>query len=123
MIILKENNNHTHIMVILNNKYIYPLIISITSALYNSNKNSTTLVYHILYSTDLRKKYINKLKSLLYSYPTNLIMIFYNMGACFMKFKFQKFSQVAHYRLISPIFIPLARIIYLDCDVLVNLKI
>ena len=106
-------------MVNLNNKYIYPLIISITSALKNSYKNSTTLVYHILYSKDLRKKYINKLKSLLYSFPSNLMMIFYNMGDCFIKFEFQKFSQVAYYRLISPIFIPLDRIIYHDCDVLV----
>jgi len=106
-------------MVNLNDKYIYPLLISITSALQNSNKNSTTLVYHILYTKDLRKKYINKLKSLLYVYPTNLVLIFYNMGDCFIKFKFQKFSQVAYYRLISPIFIPLERIIYHDCDVLV----
>ena len=116
---LKKDNNLVHIMVSLNNKYIYPLIISITSALINSNKSSTTLVYHILYSKDLRKKYINNLKSLLYFYPTNLVLIFYNIGECFIQFKKQQYSQVAYYRLISPIFIPLDRIIYLDCDVLI----
>ena len=116
---LKKDNNCIHIMVSLNNKYIYPLIISITSALRNSNKNRTTLVYHILYSKDLRKKYINDIKSLLYLYPTNLVLIFYSIGDCFIQFKKQQYSQVTYYRLISPIFIPLDRIIYLDCDVLI----
>ena len=116
---LNYNNNKVHIMVSLNDKYIYPLIVSINSALLNSNKSKTTLVYHILCSKDLRKKYINKLKSLLQNFPTNLEMIFYNMGDAFIKFKNQKFSQVTYYRLLSPIFIPLKRIIYLDSDVLI----
>ena len=112
-------NDKIHIMVNLNDKYIYPLIVSIFSALLNSNKNQTTLVYHILCSNDLKKGNINKLKSLLFSFPTNLELIFYNMGNSFKKFKFQKYSQVTYYRLISPIFIPLKRIIYLDSDVLI----
>jgi lipopolysaccharide biosynthesis glycosyltransferase len=41
------------------------------------------------------------------------------MGNAFIKYKYQKYSQVTYYRLISPIFIPLDRIIYLDCDVLI----
>ena len=116
---LNYYNNKVHIMVNLNDKYIYPLIVSINSALINSNKNKTTLVYHILCSKELRKKYINNLKSLLQNFPTNLEMIFYNMGDAFIKFKNQKFSQVTYYRLLSPIFIPLKRIIYLDSDVLI----
>ena len=116
---LNYYNNKVHIMVSLNDKYIYPLIVSINSALLNSNKNKTTLVYHILCSKELRKKYINNLKSLLQNFPTNLEMIFYNMGDAFIKFKNQKFSQVTYYRLLSPIFIPLKRIIYLDSDVLI----
>ena len=106
-------------MVSLNNKYIYPLLASINSALKNSNKNQTTLVYHILCSKELKNKYINKLKSLLLIYQTNLEIIFYNMGDSFKKFKHQKYTQVTYYRLISPIFIPLDRIIYLDSDVLI----
>ena len=116
---LNKNNDKIHIMVNLNNKYIYPLIVSINSALFNSNKNKTTLVYHVLCSKDLSKKNINRLKSLLYIYRTNLELIFYNMGNVFIKFKFQKYSQVTYYRLISPIFLPLERIIYLDSDVLI----
>ena len=116
---LNNRNNKIHLMVSLNNKYIYPLIVSINSALKNSNKNKTTLVYHILCSKNLKKQYINKLKSLLFIYPTNLEIIFYNMGDAFKKFKHQKYTQVTYYRLISPVFIPLDRIIYLDSDVLI----
>ena len=66
-----------------------------------------------------KKKNINKLKSLLFIFPTNLEIIFYNMGDTFIKFRHQKFSQVTYYRLLSPIFIPLNKIIYLDSDVLI----
>ena len=114
-----HNNTKIHIMINLNNKYIYPSIVSINSALKNSNKSSSTLVYHVLCSKNLKKKYINMIKSFLYIYPKNLEFIFYNMGDCFVQFQFQKFTQVAYYRLISPIFIPVDRIIYLDSDVLV----
>ena len=41
------------------------------------------------------------------------------MGDAFKKFKHQKYTQVTYYRLISPIFIPLDRIIYLDSDILI----
>ena len=114
-----NQNNKIHIMVNLDNKYIYPLIVSITSALTNAKKNKTTLIYHILCSKNLKKGNIYKLKSLLLIFPYNLEMIFYNMGNAFIKYKYQKYSQVTYYRLISPIFLPIDRIIYLDCDVLI----
>ena len=116
---INKDNNKVHVLTNLNNKYIYPLIVSINSALINSNKNKTTLVYHVLCSNDLSKNNINRLKSLLNLYRTNLELIFYNMGNTFIKFEYQKFSQVTYYRLISPIFIPLDKIIYLDSDVLI----
>ena len=116
---LNYRNNKIHLMVSVNNKYIYPLIVSINSALKNSDKNKTTLVYHVLCPKELKKKYINKLKSLLLIYQTNLEIIFYNMGDAFKKYKRQKYTQVTYYRLLSPIFIPLDRIIYLDSDVLI----
>ena len=76
-----SNNNNTkvHIMINLNNKYIYPTIISINSALKNSNKSTTTLVYHVLHTKDLKNEYINMIKSFFYIYPKNLEFIFYNM--------------------------------------------
>lgn len=116
---LNHDNKKVHIMVNLNDKYIYPLLVSINSALINSNKNNTTLVYHILCTKDIKKKNINKLKFFLYIYGNNLEIIFYNMGNAFIEYKYQKYSQVTYYRLLSPLFIPLDRILYLDSDVLV----
>ena len=116
---LKEDNNQIHILVNMNNKYIYPSIVSMNSVLRHSNKNKTTIVYHILCPEDFRRRNINKLKSFLYIYSSNLEMIFYNMGNLFNEHKKNRFSEVTFYRLLSPIFIPIEKIIYLDSDVLV----
>ena len=116
---LKKDNNEIHILINMNNKYIYPTLVSINSALKNSNKNKNTLVYHVLCPNDIRRSFLKKLKSLLNVYPKNLIIIIYNMGSLFNRYKGSRFSEVTFYRLLSPIFIPLEKIIYLDSDVLV----
>ena len=103
----------------MNNKYIYPTLVSMNSILLSSNKNRTTIVTHILCPEDFRRKNINKLKSLLFKYPRNLEMIIYNMGTLFVNSKSNRFSEVTFYRLLSPIFIPIDKAIYLDSDVLV----
>ena len=115
---LQKSNNKIHIIANMNNKYIYASLVSINSVLRNSNKKNTTIVYHILCPEDLRRRYINKLKAFLFYYPKNLEMIFYNMGNLFSRFKRIRFSQVAFYRLLTPLFIPADKIIYLDSDVI-----
>ena len=93
-------------------------MVSINSVLRNSNRYTTTIVYHILLPEDLRRRNINKLKNFLFYYPTNLEMIFYNMGNLFNRFKNIRFSQVAFFRLLTPLFLPVEKVIYLDSDVL-----
>jgi hypothetical protein len=115
---LKINNKKIHIVTNMNNKYIYPSLVSINSVLSKTNQNTTTIVYHILCPEDLRRGNINKLKSLLFIYPSNLEMIFYNMGNLFSQYKKSRFSEVTFYRLLTPLFISVKKIIYLDCDVL-----
>ena len=115
----KKNNYKIHICISLNDKYIYPALVSMESALKNSNKNKYNLVYHILCSGDFNNENINKIKSLLIRYPLNLELIFYDMNNIFKQFKNQHFSQVTYFRLFTPIFIPLNKIIYLDSDVLI----
>ena len=116
---LKTSNNKVHTIINMNNKYIYPSLVTINSILRNSIKNRTTIVCHILCPEDLKRGNINKLKSFLFLYPTNLEMIFYNMGNLFNENKRNRFSEVTFYRLLAPIFIPIEKVIYLDCDVLV----
>ena len=116
---IKLDNNKIHIIVNMNDKYIYPGIVSINSVLRNSQSDKTTIIYHILCPEYLKRRNIKKLKSLLFVYPKNLEIIFYNMGNLFHRFKGNRFSEVSFYRLLAPIFIPLERVIYLDCDILV----
>lgn len=117
--LLKKDNQEIHVLMNMNNKYIYPTLVSINSALKNANKNKTTLVYHILCPNDIRRSNLKKIKSLLNIYPNNLVIIIYSMGNLFNSYKRNRFSEVTFYRLLSPIFIPLEKIIYLDSDILV----
>lgn len=101
---LKKDNEEIHILMNMNNKYIYPTLVSIDSALKNSNKNKTTLVYHVLCPNDIKRGSLKKLKSLLNIYPKNLIIIIYSMGNLFNRYKRNRFSEVTFYRLLSPLF-------------------
>lgn len=58
---LKPDNSQIHIIMNMNNQYIYPTLISMNSILRNSNKNRTTIVYHILCPEELKRGNINKL--------------------------------------------------------------
>ena len=116
---IKKENKKIHIVINMNNKYIYPTIVSMNSTLRYSCKDKTTIVYHILCPEEFRRGNINKLKLFLNQYPTNLEMIFYNMGTLFRDFKNNRFSEVTFYRLLTPIFIPQEKVIYLDSDILV----
>jgi lipopolysaccharide biosynthesis glycosyltransferase len=111
---LKYKNN-IHICVSLNNKYIYPLLVSMESVLINSDKNKTFITYHILCTPDIKANTLLIIKSLMRRYSTNLELILYNMGSCFeyrMGFK----SQAVYYRILSPIILNIDKIIYLDGD-------
>ena len=116
---LVENKNYIHISMSLNNNYIYQMLVSMESALKNCDKNKTRIVYHILCSFDLKKDNLQKLKSLLKKYPSNLEIIFYNMSNSFIHVKNKHHSQAAYYRLLTPLFIPIKKIIHLDCDTLI----
>lgn len=117
--LINVNNINIHICINLNNEFIYPTLVSMESALKNSNKNRTTIVYHVLCSGDLKIYNIKKIRYLLKSYPSNLEIIFYNMSNIFIQFKKQLHSQVTYFRLLTPLFIPIKKIIYLDSDALI----
>ena len=103
----------------INNKYFYPVLVSMESALINCNKKKSLLIYHILCPGDIKHNILLKLKSLMDHYPKNLELIYYNMSDIFRKLENIYFTQTSYYRLITPIFIDLNRIIYLDADTLI----
>lgn len=115
---IKKKKNNIHICVSLNDRYVYPLLVSIESVLINCNKQNTYMTYYILCAPDLKEITLFKLKSLVYKYPLNLEMIFYNMGNNFMKLYDRRVSQAAYYRLLAPIILDIKKIIYLDGDTL-----
>ena len=72
----------------------------------------------MFYTPDVKNTTLSILKSLIYKYSSNLEMIFYNMGNNF-KDKKDRLPQSAHYRLLTPIFLDIDKIIHLDGDVIV----
>ena len=76
-----ENQNHIHIAMSLNDNYTYPIMVSITSILLNSNKN-TFIQFHILKGNDVTIENQNKISSLKkLNYNTNFS--FHNVGNIF----------------------------------------
>ena len=84
----------------LNNIYYYILLVSMESILFNCNKNETFIIFHILCTPDVEEKSINKIKSLVNHFSSNLKIIFYSMGKNFMEYKTNTYPQSTYYRLI-----------------------
>ena len=61
---IKKKKNNIHICNSLNNKYIYPILVSMESVLMNCNKKNTYIIYHILCSPDLTEDNLSMIKSL-----------------------------------------------------------
>jgi lipopolysaccharide biosynthesis glycosyltransferase len=58
-----ENLNNIHIAMSLNDNYTYPIMVSITSILLNSNKSSF-IQFHIFIGNDVKKENQKKISSL-----------------------------------------------------------
>lgn len=113
-----KNKNHIHICMSLNDRYIYPILVSIESILINCNKDKTFITFHILCSPDVKQITLSKFKYLFNRYSSNLEVIFYGMGNNFSNRNDKRLSQVTFYRLFIPIIINVDKIIYLDGDTL-----
>ena len=111
--------DNIHIAMSLNNNYTYPLMVSISSILINSNKN-TFIHFHILIGNDVER--INKHKILsLKNLNKNSFFNFYNVRNQFKGWKHgkQKLTVASFYRMILGKLIKnINKIIYLDGDTL-----
>ena len=112
--------NFIHIAMSLNNNYTYPIIVSITSILINSKKN-TFINFHILIGDDVEIENKNKILSLKIL-NDNSNFSFYNIGYNFRGWKHgkKKLTVASFYRsILGEIIIEIDKIIYLDGDTLI----
>ena len=119
----KNLNNKKNIIPIAfsaDNNYIYPLIVLLTSILFNSEK-STNYRFYIMIPYSFYSKNKRKILYLSRKY-TNCKIKFYNLGKKYLNWSHKKhYSQTVYYRLLLPNLIKdLDKIIYLDCDTIVH---
>ena len=106
--------NHIH------NEYTYPLMVSITSILLNSNK-TTFIHFHILIGNDVEKNNIDKISSLK-KLNINCNFNFYNVGDTFKGWRHgkPKLTVASFYRMISGNLIKkIDKVIYRDGDTII----
>ena len=119
----KKGMNNVHISLSIDNKFIYPLIVFLTSLL--ENRASTTFyMIHILTSKNLNKDYYDKINKVIDKYGKDASKIsFYNMGDDFKgAITGIHISLASYYRIALPSLLPnVDKIIYSDTDV-INFK-
>ena len=121
------NNNKTdifkdktkiHIAMCLDNKGVYPTLVSMTSALENQDKNKTILIYYLLLSWNFDTKKIEIFESLKDIYT--VIINYYIIPNIFKYVKTWRNSYTVYYKILLPLMLPeLERIIYLDGDTMI----
>ena len=117
-----DNNkfNYIHIALTIDNKYIYPLLVFLTS-LFDSRANTTFYIIHIMTSKNLRPEYFTKINSLMEKQGKDISNVtYYNMGDDFKgAITGTHISTAAYYRIALPSLLPYVdKIIYTDTDVL-----
>ena len=107
----------------IDNKFTYPLIVLLTSILFNS-KSSTIYYFHIMIPNDFFEENKQKIKGLFKKYKKckKCKIIFLNMGKKYKDWKTSKYySAAVYYRLSLPDKVKnYDKIIYLDCDTMVH---
>ena len=114
------SQNKIPIAFSLNDNYVYPLTVSLTSILYNSFSN-TSYIFYLLLHPDLNKTKLKKILALKEKYH-NCKFELIHMGKNFSNYPnyYQK-SSALYYRLKLPDLITeLDKIIYLDADTIVH---
>ena len=115
-----ENLTNIPIAFSLNDNYVYPLIVLLTSILYNSSQN-VFYIFYLLLSPDIKKKNIHKILGLKAKYQKCKIKLLY-MGEKYSNFYGGVYNTTAiYYRLeLSNLITDVDKIIYLDVDNIVH---
>ena len=113
-------DNYIHIALNIDNKYIYPCIVYLTSLLDNK-ADSTFYIIHILTGDNINKDIFYKVNATIEKFAANSANVtFYNMKDQFRKATHGGFISVAaYYRIsLSSLLPEVEKIIYTDSDVI-----
>ena len=115
-----KSNAHIPIAFAIDNKFTYPLIVLLTSILYNS-KSYTFFYFHIMIPDNFFAENEQKIYGLCKKYKKCKI-IFFNMGKKYKGWKTSRYYSITiYYRLsLSNLIKNFDKIIYLDCDTMVH---
>lgn len=104
----------------IDNKFTYPLIVLLTSILYNSSPN-TFYFFYIMVTNDFYKGNEIKIYNLINKYP-NCKITFYNMTDKYSNWTINNYYSISvYYRLsLSDLIRDFEKLIYLDCDTIVH---
>ena len=117
---IKKKFHNIPIAFSFSDRYSYPLIVLLTSILYNASPN-TFYTFYLLINPDVKEYIIKKIFDLREIYPNCKIEII-NMGNKYSNYGTLEFKSVAvYYRLeLSDIIKNVDKIIYLDVDTMVH---
>lgn len=119
--IIEENEpkNQIHISMALDEDFIYPTLVSMTSALDNNDKEKNIIIYHLIFSFNFNITKIDIFESLKEQYDVKIN--YYIFPNIFNKYKsWSSGTKTIYFKIFLPlIFHDLKRIIYLDSDTLI----
>ena len=116
----KNHYNYIPVAFSVDNKYLYPLIVLLTSILLNANP-STFYLFYIMIPYNFYSSYKKKILNLSKKYKKCKIK-FFNLGLKYIDWSVEgNYSQTVYFRLSLPDLIKtFDKIIYLDCDTMVH---
>ena len=117
-----QYNNTIHLSLNVDDKYIYPCIIFLTSLLDNK-ANSTFYIIHILTDNNLSKKYMKKINNIIKRFGNHSInLTYYNLDGYFKNATNWNISKATYYKIVLPSLLPnVDKIIFADVD-MINLE-
>ena len=118
----KFSNNTVHIAIDIDNKYIYPAIVYLTSLF--DNKAKTTFYYiNVITNGKLEKKNFEKINYVVDKFGNNFVkMIYHNIGDSFKGATTGHLPLTTYYKIALPSLLPnVDKIIFTDSDI-INLE-
>ena len=110
-----QNRNNIHLALNVDDKYIYPSIVFLTS-LMDNRANSTFYTIHLLTNNNLTVNSTNKITRLVNKFGYNSIkLIYYNLEGYFKNATAGYISVATYYKILLPSLLPnVDKIIYSD---------